>query len=341
MRLLSAILTLTLGTFMVCGSVSAQDQTSAAESNEHVKKITPDFRKGLDLFLGYNGPQDFVKAREIMEPFTPKHNTTAQLFVADIYLAGLGVNRNVKKGLDLLLASATRFNDLASYKFTETLVYGVGVETPKDFSPLGVIRDYRKEFIKSQFPKGYYIGKKTNEKLPHTFLAEGPAVFNYMKEAADSGNAFAQNILGDMYYLGAAVKKDYAAAYKLYDASAAQGNPNGKMNKAHMLMCGYGVEQNRSQAAKLMLDVAQNHTVPYVYYQVGNLYLYGEGVEQNYDEAKAWFRKAADLGDEIAARDVRMIEKINTPQVQTELKLAKKWRGDDGACRPKFPHIIK
>ncbi|WDU48442.1 sel1 repeat family protein [Taylorella equigenitalis] len=368
MRRLSAILTLILSNFMICGSISAQIKFQIApqpapqpapqqqpqsqpeskseeyekdSSGNRIKKMNADFINGLNLYFGFNTPQDFVKAREIMEPYAQMDNTTAQMFVGDMYVSGLGVKKDMQKGLDLLLISAKRFNKLSAKKYSDILVYGVDIKPLKTRSPSGIVEDAQKEFINSGFPKGYSIDQTTKEELPHSFLNERVFVFNYLKEISDGGNALAQNYLGDMYFYGVAVNKDQTMAYKLYEDSAAQGNPNGMMNQAHLLMCGYGVSEDRTKAINLMKDVAQKYNVSYIYRQLGNIYLYGEGVNQNYEEAKAWFKKAGDLGDEVATRDVYLIENIDSPKVQSQLKISKQWRGHEAACDPKYPLIIK
>lgn len=81
-------------------------------------------------------------------------------------------------------------------------------------------------------------------------------VFERNIEAAELGEANAQNALGDMYYEGQSVQRDYEEALKWQRKAAEQGYKGAQCLLAQM-------------------------------------YYFGEGVEVNYDEALKWYRKAA------------------------------------------------
>ncbi len=76
---------------------------------------------------------------------------------------------------------------------------------------------------------------------------------------AKAGHAEAQNSLGDLYYYGESVPKDYGEAAKWYRMAAEQGH-----------------------------DEAQ--------YELGNMYYNGVGVPQNYILAHAWVNLASANG---------------------------------------------
>jgi S1-C subfamily serine protease len=84
--------------------------------------------------------------------------------------------------------------------------------------------------------------------------------FESTKALAESGKAEAQFNLGNKYYEGEGVKKDFIEALKWYRKAAEQG---------------YADAQN----------------------SLGNMYYEGEGVEKNFVESVKWFRKAAEQGD--------------------------------------------
>ena len=85
------------------------------------------------------------------------------------------------------------------------------------------------------------------------------------RNAADQGDAFAQNKVGVLYYYGRGVKGDYGEAMRWYRKAANQGNAMAQHN-------------------------------------IGNLYEHGWGVAQDSAEAQVWMQKAAAAGNADAKR---------------------------------------
>ena len=71
---------------------------------------------------------------------------------------------------------------------------------------------------------------------------------NFFKHAKQ-GNAEAQNLLGEMYFLGKGVKQDYQEAAKWYRKAAEQGRANAQYNLGFMYENGQGVIQDYQEAA--------------------------------------------------------------------------------------------
>ena len=100
-------------------------------------------------------------------------------------------------------------------------------------------------------------------------------------EAANLGNASAQNDLGDCYYKGQGVAQNYEEAVKWYRKAAEQGNKDAQ-------------------------------------YSLGYCYYDGRGVPINYEEAVKWFRKAARQRDPKARV---MLEQASKKIVKKEVKI--------------------
>ncbi len=86
-----------------------------------------------------------------------------------------------------------------------------------------------------------------------------------MTEKAEQGDSDAQWRLGECYYWGKGVKKDWQTSVYWFKKSAEQGNPSGE-------------------------------------YFLGAAYLDGHGVDKNIGLAARWLRKAADQGEKMAKR---------------------------------------
>lgn len=145
---------------------------------------------------------------------------------------------------------------------------------------------------------------------------------------AKTGDAEAQNALGEAYYDGKGVTENLTEAVKWYTKAAEQGNVKAQYKLGVCYYYGYGVERYYGEAKKWLTKAAeqgyaeaQNHLGYYYEYEykndtkavkwytkaaeqglpiaqcnLGNCYSYGIGVEKNSEEAIKWYTKAADQG---------------------------------------------
>ncbi len=122
-----------------------------------------------------------------------------------------------------------------------------------------------------------------------------------LKRYAETGNAAAQNILGNRYYAGQGIEQDFSAALNCYSAAAEQQYAPGQYNLGYMFEHGKGVKQDYGEAfywytlsAEQGYDVAQNN--------LALLYELGYGTAQDYEKAHAWYQAAAEQGNQDAER---------------------------------------
>jgi len=66
--------------------------------------------------------------------------------------------------------------------------------------------------------------------------------------AAEAGDAWAQNALGNLAYLGLGAPRDYAAALSWYWKAASQGRPEAQVNLGHLYAQGLGVSADPLRA---------------------------------------------------------------------------------------------
>ena len=117
----------------------------------------------------------------------------------------------------------------------------------------------------------------------------------WYRKSADQGDATAQNNLGKMYYWGDGVKKDYAEAVRWYKKSADQGKDSAQYNLGFMYKNGYGVEKDAAEAVRWYRKSAEQGCAS-AQYNLGNMYYWGYGVEKDYAEAVKWYKKSAGQG---------------------------------------------
>ena len=95
-------------------------------------------------------------------------------------------------------------------------------------------------------------------------------------------------------------EENYASTFDEYMAYAQKNDPDAQYNLGYMYETGDGVDQDLQQAKK-WYEKAAKQNQPDAQYALAVLYYYDNGViKQNYAEAKKWFEKAAYNGDDYA-----------------------------------------
>jgi TPR repeat protein len=127
----------------------------------------------------------------------------------------------------------------------------------------------------------------------------------WYRKAADRGNARAQlNLrqiaaLGFMYSRGVAAPADCAEAVKWCRKAAEKGNPRAQFNLGQMYEWGNGVQQDFAEAAAWYRQAAEQGGAA-AQFKLGLCYCDGHGVPQNTAEAVKWWVNAARQGEAAA-----------------------------------------
>ncbi|MFJ1432126.1 hypothetical protein ACILD7_03375 [Capnocytophaga canimorsus] len=130
----------------------------------------------------------------------------------------------------------------------------------------------------------------------HSHKNEHEKAFELFLESANKGHSGAQYDLGQAYYSGIGISKDYEQAANWYRKSAEQGNTSGQNNLGWMYQNGFGVSKDYYEAVKWYRKAAEQGNTS-GQNNLGEMYYYGYGVPKDYDEAVKWFRKAAEQGN--------------------------------------------
>ncbi|MGD0400442.1 MAG: retroviral-like aspartic protease family protein [Syntrophobacteraceae bacterium] len=88
---------------------------------------------------------------------------------------------------------------------------------------------------------------------------------------------------------------DYAKAYKELKELAEQGHANAQYELGYMYVMGQGVRQDYDEAVKWFRKAAEQGNA-WGQGALGMMYHYGHGVPQDYAEAEKWLRRAAEQG---------------------------------------------
>nr|WP_314169350.1 tetratricopeptide repeat protein [uncultured Neisseria sp.] len=126
--------------------------------------------------------------------------------------------------------------------------------------------------------------------------ADDVSDFRETLQAAERGNAAAQNNLGSMYYKGRGVRQDDAEAVKWFRQAAERGDAQAQFNLGIMYDIGRGVSRDDAEAVKWYRQAAERGVAD-AQFNLGNMYYEGRGVRQDDAEAFKWYRQAAAQGD--------------------------------------------
>lgn len=114
----------------------------------------------------------------------------------------------------------------------------------------------------------------------------------YYQLAADQGNTEAQTYLGDCYFYGDGVVQNYEKAVEYYQLAADQGDSDAQSYLADSYREGLGVEEDDEEAVRLY-QIAADQGNAYAIIHLGLAYSAGEGVEQDYEKAVEYFALGA------------------------------------------------
>lgn len=227
------------------------------------------------------------------------------------YYYGNGVKKDLKKAKELLESAAKKgyksaMEMLESTSFTEEAVESNGGnKKAKEKSQRVAANNNEDELKKKRFVLLYNYAVDTND--PEALNSLGDCYYHgdgvkrnydeaaiYYRKSAKLGNDKGEYNLGRYYLI---FKSDYKEAIKWLRLSAEKNNASAIKALGDCYFSGWGVKQNKEEAIKYyMLAAEQNdlealNTLGYCYYS-------GTGVLRNYEKAVKYFRQSAELGND-------------------------------------------
>ena len=127
-------------------------------------------------------------------------------------------------------------------------------------------------------------------------IAKSKGIDPALVAKAKAGDAEAQDQLGEMYYFGEGVPRDYAQAANWYRKAAEQGDADSQYRLGGLFHFGWGVPQDNAQAFAWMKKAAEQEDADAENY-LSVFYLKGWGVPKDEAHAVFWFHRAAEDGN--------------------------------------------
>ena len=135
--------------------------------------------------------------------------------------------------------------------------------------------------------------------------------FHWLREAANDGDAAAQNNLGLMYLNGQGVLPNPQTAVKWFRQAAEQEDTGAQFNLALSYETGRGVDQDYTVAAEWYRRAADGGE-PAAQKNLGIMYFLGQGVQRDFVAAHTWLNLAAAQGDAGARGTRELVAKSMT-----------------------------
>ncbi|HSQ35050.1 MAG TPA: DUF1566 domain-containing protein [Candidatus Binatia bacterium] len=247
-----------------------------------------------DLYLkGIGTDRDHTKAFAWYLKSAEQGNCTSKAQLGAMYEQSLGVDQDIQKALALYNEAADAGNALGQARLGDLYYRGIGVD-----------RDYQRAF--DYFQAAALKGNDhAQARLADMVLlgvgvpADPPRALKLYRQAAEQGNAHSQAQLAGMYLHGVAVEQDYRKALAWYQKAVEQGNDKALASLGHMYEKGLGVHKNFRRALELYeKSAARGHAIGLA--RLGNMVLNGSGVERDPKKAIAYFRKAIEQNNDLA-----------------------------------------
>lgn len=141
---------------------------------------------------------------------------------------------------------------------------------------------------------------------------------------AKSGEAEAQNALGEAYYDGKGVTENLTEAVKWFTKAAEQENAKAEYNLGDCYYYGNGVQyRDREEAVKWYTKAAEHGNAD-AQNDLGYCYKFDEGVDRNLKKAVEWYTKAAEQGLPMAQCNLGICYE-NGDGVEKNLEETVKW----------------
>ncbi len=213
---------------------------------------------GVKYSQGEDGlPRDDVKAVEWYRKAANQGLPKAQTNLGDMYFFGRGgLSQSYLDALSWYLKAAQQDWPDAQYRLG--YMYEKGIGTGKDTAK--AVQLYRSAaehgYPEAQNLMGILYATGTNG-----VTQEDKQAIDWFQKAADQGFAKAEKNLGDMYFFGHGVDKDYATALAWYGKAADQQFADAQFRLGFMYEKGLGVDQSNQNAIDQYTKAVRNGSV--------------------------------------------------------------------------------
>jgi TPR repeat protein len=165
-----------------------------------------------------------------------------------------------------------------------------------------------------------------------TSIADGVSgALQTVAPSAEAGLGTFEALIGDAYYYGHGVSRDYTEAARWYRRAAQNSNAMAEATLGDIYYYGRGVPQDFAEAGQWW-RLAAERGVAVAQLNLGVMYANGDGVPQDYVKSHLYSNLAAahlppGQDREIAVKNREIVSKLMSPaQIAEAQQLARAWR---------------
>ena len=266
--------------------------------------------------------ENYTEAMACFQKAAEKGNAEAEYNIADLYLNGLGVEEDHETSAEWLKKSAEK--DYPEAQNMLAVMYYGGVGVPQDYEKAAkwAKRAAAYDMVDAQYVLAdLYIDGRG---VPQDYNKAAELFLKVEKKGGDLAKE-AQSVLAILYLEGLGVpQSDDKAVEMLRKASGlslaeAQFRIGELYNKGNKDL---NIKQDVDKTVKWFRRAAENGHAQAQNY-MGTIYYQGVGVTKSVKDAKYWWQKAADQGNEDAKEALRSVAKA---EAEAKAKAEKKAR---------------
>lgn len=245
----------------------------------------------LPLYEKMYADKEFDKLLPLLiEEEEQSHDATVQFLIGKCYYYGKGAEKDDTQAAKWFSLSAKQKNVEASYYLGK--MYSAGLGVPEDKKKAIKLLKFagNREHIEAQYELGeiYCFGQDPGEDFEAEFTGN-----KWYEKAAKQGHRKARETLALNYLAG--LEENFNKAAHWFSFAAKEGDVESILALAYI----HSQWGNGRQAFGWYEKAAEQNDISAMD-NIGDCYLEGFGVKQDYQEALRWFMKAAELGSNTA-----------------------------------------
>ncbi|RHZ73200.1 hypothetical protein Glove_232g73 [Diversispora epigaea] len=236
-----------------------------------------------------------------------QHNVNKEIgtiFLAAMHLVGIGVEKEVKKALQIYCKLVNEGSFIAAADVANCYLNGFGVEKNEEKAFKLYLKSAEKGIPVAQSSVGWCYNDGIGTRKD---AAKG---FQWYMKSAFAGNIYAICNVGYCFSNGIGVDRDYQKVFEWILKAAEKGESNAQYYLGNCYKNGDGIIKDQVKAFEWFMKAESNYT--YGQYEVGKCFYEGCGTKKNIVNAIYWINKAIENGNIEANKLLKeIINKIN------------------------------
>ncbi len=243
----------------------------------------------------YYDKKEYIEAILWLRRAANQGSADAQSLIGFCYAIGNGVEKNTKEAIKWFRSAAENGSVGGQYIYGLCLLKGRDIEK-NELEGLKWLHNVSKKIkdAQQQIEECYLDGIVLEEDYENAIL--------FYQAEQQKDNPRAQYQLGMCYKNGIVVEKNNGKAYELFLKSANHGDDKAQYELGLFYQKAVG---NKSVASVWFKKSAEKGNIE-AQCALGYCYYFGEGVRQDYEDAKKWFERSAIQGNAIAQYAIGM-----------------------------------